>query len=628
MLPSLNTELDSIRSAVQADLAVILDHNLNTAEAHAAFAIPDNRLNPEIAWPITADILADPMVHTDPRQIAFLVPTEVRIQFHNEVKAAIGIELTPTLVLILIWSLHIPPAGAALQIEKYLQGDLRILAQDWAQRQRNQLTIEQLTSTLQVLNDALIRIDDQYGMAHLNPAAATLLGLPNQQSIDNRQIAKAMQQLQRRMLNPENAMMISKVLHANPSASLQNVLWAFPESPRFLSISTMPLPQGRLWVLSDVSERETALRAEARTNQRFRFLAENVKDMILRLSPDGQRTYVSPAAHELTGFTPEELMEEPHRIITHPDEYQVAAEAFRKALISGAKYFQIEQRILRKDGQYIWTEVSNTMIRDPQTGNLIEAIAIVHDISERKQAEEAIQAALQKERELGELKSSFLSMATHEFRTPLTVILMMADMLLRYRDRYTIDQQQARLSKIRDQVKYMQVIMEDVLQQTKLDSGKVHLNPTNTNLNLLLMSVIEEFDLMPENQGRLVYERISPDVFADLDEHLSRQVCINLISNALKYSPDKQPVRIKLFNENAFAVLEIADSGIGIPAADIPHLFEPFHRATNVGNISGTGLGLSVCLRAMQLQGGTIAVESEVQQGTTFRVYWPRGSTA
>jgi signal transduction histidine kinase len=235
-----------------------------------------------------------------------------------------------------------------------------------------------------------------------------------------------------------------------------------------------------------------------------------------------------------------------------------------------------------------------------------------------------LKLALAQEKELGELKSRFVSMASHEFRTPLTAILATTETLTFYREKMNAAQIDSRLDKIRQQVVHMKNIMEDVLQLARIQAGRVEFSPTQGELAQLCQEIIEEYESQAPNRGRIVYTCQTPGVLTDFDTRLMRQVISNLISNALKYSPPEQTVQVDLLQNDAQVVLQVTDRGIGIPAADLPRLFEPFHRAANVGVISGTGLGLSITKQAVDLHSGTITVTSQVDVGTTFTVSLPQ----
>ena len=251
-------------------------------------------------------------------------------------------------------------------------------------------------------------------------------------------------------------------------------------------------------------------------------------------------------------------------------------------------------------------------------------MSFVIDSTQRKQAEAALKLALVQEKELGELKSRFVSMASHEFRTPLAAILATTETLSYYRAKMTQEQIDSRLDKIRHQVIYMKEIMEDVLQLARVQGGRVEFAPMQADFAALCREIVEEFDSQAPYRGRIVYDCAAVAVVADFDPRLMRQVINNLVLNALKYSPPEKMVQIELAQDALQVTLQVSDKGIGIPPNDLKHLFEPFHRATNVGNISGTGLGLSIAKQAVDLHKGTLAPVSQVGVGTTFTVVLPK----
>ncbi|MCZ7546582.1 MAG: HAMP domain-containing histidine kinase [Anaerolineae bacterium] len=256
-------------------------------------------------------------------------------------------------------------------------------------------------------------------------------------------------------------------------------------------------------------------------------------------------------------------------------------------------------------------------------------LTILDDVTERNLMEEALRereilrVELEKERELNELKTRFVSMVSHEYRNPLATILITSNALRDYIDRMNPPQVLERLDRIRDQVAHMTRLMEEVLDIAKLEAGAVQFAPAPLDLDVLCREVVDEFRSVASAASRLEYTRTGAFTAANVDAHLMRQVLTNLLSNALKYSPPESQVQVHLARNGHTAVLRVTDRGIGIPEADQPRLFAPFHRARNVGEISGTGLGLAIVKRAVELHGGAITCESGVDAGTTFTVTLP-----
>jgi signal transduction histidine kinase len=241
-----------------------------------------------------------------------------------------------------------------------------------------------------------------------------------------------------------------------------------------------------------------------------------------------------------------------------------------------------------------------------KNGKYNGSFVVATDITIQKQAEETLRQALAKERELGELKSRFVSMASHEFRTPLATILALTETLSAYRHKLSDEQIGQRLDKIQGQVGHLKEIMEDVLLLARMQARRVGFNPTNVDVDGLCRSVLDEFQSGIDTQHRLVYGCEADIPNLKLDRKLVRQIISNLVSNAIKYSPEHKSVHVTLEYIADRLILKVKDEGIGIPESDVVHLFEPFHRAENVGTTPGTGLGLVITKEAIELHGVTI----------------------
>lgn len=264
--------------------------------------------------------------------------------------------------------------------------------------------------------------------------------------------------------------------------------------------------------------------------------------------------------------------------------------------------------------------------RRDEVGALARAFdAMVQDLSrivaELADARHSQSVAEDRER-LADLKTRFVAMASHEFRTPLAVIFAASDTIRRYGPRMTAAQQDERLAKIGTNVRFMTELLDDVMLLGRTESGS-RLRPATFDLGGLLRELCEE--IRATHVAAHVQLRGDDGAgLVRLDPKLTRQILRNLVSNAVKYSPEGAPVTVTVEGDATRLRVAVADRGIGIPVTDQARLFEPFQRATNVGEIQGTGLGLAITRKAVDLMGGSIMVASSVGEGTTFRLTLPR----
>jgi len=255
-------------------------------------------------------------------------------------------------------------------------------------------------------------------------------------------------------------------------------------------------------------------------------------------------------------------------------------------------------------------------------GKIIGLVGLGRDITERKKMEDDLRAALKKERELGELKSRFSSMVSHEFRTPLATIQSSNDLLKRYGDRMSEERKIEHIEEVEAQIRHLTGLLDDIMTISKAETVGLDFNPAPLDLEHYCDEMVEQFRLIAGKQ-RIHYTCANPCSQAVMDGRLLHRVLNNLLSNAIKYSAPESTVYFNLSCEAEYATIEVRDEGIGIPEDDLDSLFEIFHRAKNVGDINGTGLGLAIVKRAIEVHGGSISVKSELGVGTTFSVFLP-----
>ncbi|MGB3692096.1 MAG: hybrid sensor histidine kinase/response regulator [Spirulinaceae cyanobacterium] len=247
------------------------------------------------------------------------------------------------------------------------------------------------------------------------------------------------------------------------------------------------------------------------------------------------------------------------------------------------------------------------------------------EISRRQQAEQELIEALDKERELNQLKSHFIAMTSHQFRTPLTTILGSMELLQCYSDRLSLEKRKNHFSRIRNNVKHMTQMLDDILLIGQDEAEGLKFNPTPTNVVDFCQDVVANFQDDSDDQSSIIFTHQGIYTENDsnwplLDQKILHHVLDNLLSNALKYSPPTSQVDLVLECQEKQLVFRVKDRGMGIPFSDQKHLFEPFYRASNTDTVHGTGLGLTIVKKAVDLHGGTITFESDPNLGTTFTV--------
>lgn len=232
------------------------------------------------------------------------------------------------------------------------------------------------------------------------------------------------------------------------------------------------------------------------------------------------------------------------------------------------------------------------------------------------------QQALENEREQRLLKAKLVAMFSHDFRNPLATIASGISMVKNYGDRMDAERRQKHLDRALSSVRQLTQMLDDMLLTSQIDSGHLVCEAKPLDVTEFLQQIVEDFQSIHNEKHTLLYQsRVTEVIF--LDPRLIRQIASNLISNAIKYSPDGGQVRITQAIGNQEFILIVSDDGIGIPKSEQATLFDAFHRASNVGNASGTGLGLAIVKQSVDLHGGSVTFESQLGVGTIFTVKIP-----
>ena len=493
------------------------------------------------------------------------------------------------------------------------------------ERQRTEVVLRHTNNTLQALVTASPRaivMLDRVGLVKIwNPAAEEMFGWTEAEVLDrpNPLNLDDYNTLQNSVLQGTIYPRLEFRQHRKNSTPIDIVFSAAPWRDPAGKIS------GIVAVITDV----TAQKIQTEQLRLLQSVVINTNDAVIiteaePIESGGSRIlYVNQAFTAVTGYQPCEVLGKTPSILQGSKTNRTELDKVRLAL---SKWESITVEVInyRKDGSEFWNEFSIVPVAD-QNGFYTHWIAVLRDTTRRKQLDE-IRLALEREQELSILKTRFFSMASHEFRTPLSTALAAAQLLENSQVAWeNTDKRLRNLHRIQDSVRNMVQLLDDILTINRAETGKLAFNPKPINLELYCRHFVEEMQLNAGAQHPISFTSIGNSTSVNLDEKLLRSILANLLSNAIKYSPQGGQVNFGLEFQTTAIIITVQDCGIGIPTIDLDRLFEPFHRGKNVHTIPGTGLGLVVVKKCVDLHQGTIEMMSTVSIGTTCLVTLPFG---
>jgi len=365
-----------------------------------------------------------------------------------------------------------------------------------------------------------------------------------------------------------------------------------------------------------VKERTLELK---KSEEMFRKVAENSQDSIILFNRNLDIMYTNPTVElrnphlkedKVLRFVPESAL---------PEDIGIQIDDLFKRIIESGKDDRSELNM--KDGRVI--EFISTPLFNQETGEVDMLLSYGRDVTERKKLEETIAASLEREKELNNMKSRFISTVSHEFRTPMAAILSSAELLERYGRKWDAEKYNEHFSRIRFSINNLTTLVDDVLTLGRVESKRIDFNPTENNLSELCDNILQEIYMLASDKHEIkTYFNTKYKNYV-LDERLFRLIFLNLLSNAVKYSPEGGDIYFTITESNGYLNFSVQDSGIGIPQESQKALFEPFSRGSNVKEIPGTGLGLSIVKLAVEACLGNIQLNSEIKKGTTVTVNLP-----
>jgi PAS domain S-box-containing protein len=384
-------------------------------------------------------------------------------------------------------------------------------------------------------------------------------------------------------------------------------------------------------------------------------IIQNAIDGIITIDENGLIELINPAACLLFDYESDEVIgNNISMLMPQPDKDVHDDYIFRHQQTGKANIIGIGREVtgLRKDGTIFPFRLGLSEVQF--SGRKIYT-GFIHDLSKEKEAErrlkeyashleelveertqslketvkalenakEELSLSLEKEKELGQLKSRFVSMASHEFRTPLTSVKLSASLVEKYAEPLASTNITKHVNKIKQAVSSLTIILNDFLSLEKLEAGKEEVSYNDFDLVKFSEEIAEEMQVMAKQNQNIIYQHTGTKSIVNLDEKLLKNCINNLITNAIKYSGENTFIDFTTEINQHHCIITVKDNGIGIPEADQKHLFEAFFRAHNTGTIPGTGLGLNIVTRYAGLMNGKVDFKSVINQGTLFTITFP-----
>ncbi|WP_027390569.1 PAS domain S-box protein [Chrysiogenes arsenatis] len=376
-------------------------------------------------------------------------------------------------------------------------------------------------------------------------------------------------------------------------------------------------------IMRDISPQKKVEEALRNSEQRLWRLLESTPLGVVIINTDGIIEWVNPAMCRKVDYPYESLIGNSLTKFLPEESRRTWHQWFRQFGSTPKKRSIKEWMLVRQNGEIFLAEMVSTIFTD--TSGQWRMVTYVTDITKRKRYEEELLRSLRQQEELNELKSTFVQMVSHEFRTPLAGIMGSAELLKKYLERLSPERRTEHLETILGGVQRMVFMMEEILSLGAIDSGRTSFNPTCVDLKSMCRNLQAQLhNVFPGERIRIKFDDIP--TFAMLDESLLHHILTNLLSNSLKYSPVTSPVYFSVFGSDSGLCFGVTDFGQGITESDLEHLFEAFFRGSNASNIQGTGIGMMIVKRCLDLHGGTIHIESTLNRGSTFTVTIPQNT--
>ncbi|HEX3052772.1 MAG TPA: PAS domain-containing sensor histidine kinase [Aggregatilineaceae bacterium] len=381
-------------------------------------------------------------------------------------------------------------------------------------------------------------------------------------------------------------------------------------------------------IVQDITQRKRLEAALQSNEERLRQITSSVQDVITQSDVEDHITFASSSYRTVLGYDPEYMLGRSGMSFVHPDDRAALLDAFKQAIQSEPDHrFNVEARIVHADGHYIWGEIAGKMLFDDQS-KCIGAVSVTRDITERRHVQELLieqerlHTALEKEQELHDLKSRMMERILHEFRTPLAIIQTSTETLSTYFDQLTPDQRVAKARATREGVRRVRDMLDEIGIVLRGGLAPDDLELVPTDLSALCRHSVYQIEKQNDSPCHYVLD-LTNRVMVPAEPAALENALMHVLRNAARFSEPSTEIRVKLTCLDQGAELSITDQGVGILPQELTRIFDPFFRGSNIGEMRGLGLGLTIARAIIEAHHGTLSVTSTPDSGTTVTLWLP-----
>jgi PAS domain S-box-containing protein len=506
------------------------------------------------------------------------------------------------------------PSGEPVAIEG--------IARDVTESKRAEEELERLSHRNELIlksaGEGIYGLGQDARTTFVNPAAARMLGYEPDELIGRHQHEVIHHSFPDGTLYPPEECPIHAALKdGRVHASSGEVFWrrdgtSFPVEYVSTPIREKDEIVGAVVTFNDITERRRAEEELARSEERFRLLAENMSDLVCLHASDGRYLYVSPSCRKLLGYEPEELIGADPYDLFHPEDAERIRSGPHRLALDGETPAYITYRLRKKDGEYTWLETLTEPILDEE-GRVVRLQTSSRDVNDRRKAEEALARLVR-------ARTEFLADVSHELRTPLTVILGNAEVGL---DLDCGCDHADLLQEIVREASTMSRMVEDLLFLARSDSPAPPFHPERVSTSSFLSSLSARASSLAQERGATLEAHLEGSGHLRIDPTRVEQAVLALVDNAAKYTPEGEEISLSSREGNGALIITVEDRGPGIPEKDLPRVFERFYRVDDDRPQDGNGLGLSIAAAIAEAHGGSIRAHSRVGEGTRMLLHLP-----